>query len=381
MVVVLWTIAGASFAGEKAYMLSAEKWTGSQNNAVRNAGGEVIWSHSKTGLGVVTSDNANFLDDVMKSRAFKEGSEDVIVEWQEPSLGEELVTPGDETLFGYQWNMWAVEAEDAWNAGCDGTGARVAIVDGGIYDIHPDIGPNLDGVCSTSFYPGEPWNSDVGTLWHGTHVAGIVAAADNGFGVIGVAPGATLMAVKVAHGGSGPFSSIIAGILFASDPGSFDGFQGCQKADIINMSLGATFRKNEYRGFIGYLTKAVNFAASKGVLVITSAGNDGIDFGQAGNLTHVPSDCGTALSISATGPVGFAFGGEDFRRPASYSNYGEGTIFVAAPGGDHTLYPDSYWFYDMVLSTSRGTSTPPASAFPLPTGPAWPLRWRRAWRL
>jgi len=364
MAVVLGTLAGAAFAGEKTYMLSASKWTGKQNKAVRDAGGEVVWSHAKTGLGAVISDNPNFLDEVMTSRSFKGGSEDVMVEWQQPYVGEELVTPSDETFYGLQWNMWAVEAEGAWDAGCDGTGARVAILDGGIYDAHADLGPNLDGACSASFVPGEPWNWDLGTFWHGTHVAGIVAAADNGFGVIGVAPGATLMGVKVLHGGGGYFSWLVAGILFASDPGSFEGFDSCQKADIINMSLGFLFKKNEYPGLIGYMAKAVNFAASKGVLVIASAGNEGLDLGQAGNYTHVPSEAGTALAISATGPVGFAYGGTDYRRPASYSNYGEGSVFVAAPGGDFMLYPDDpFWAYDMVLSTIRGTSTPPTYSF------------------
>lgn len=354
--------AGTADAAEKTYLLSGRNWGAGHNKAIRDAGGDVLWSHKKTGMGAVVSSNPTFLDDVTASRKFNDALEDVEIEWQQPIFGGEVGDPGDETYYGIQWNMWSVEAEGAWDAGCDGSGARVAILDGGIYDAHADLSSNIDRSCSISFEPNEPWNSDTGTFWHGTHVAGIVAATDNGFGVIGIAPRATLMGVKVLHDGSGPFTQILAGILFASDPGSFPGYEDCEKADIINMSLGSLFRKKDYPGFIGYVTKAVNFAASKGVLVVASAGNEGFDLGQASNFTHIPSDAGTALSISATGPVGFAYGGDDYRRPASYSNYGEGHVFLAGPGGDY-VFPGDYWWYDMVISTIRGSSTPPYYSF------------------
>jgi subtilisin family serine protease len=140
--------------------------------------------------------------------------------------------------------MEAINAPQAWADGYDGTGARVAVIDGGINDTHGDLAGQVDGACSASFYPPHPYNFDTGFFWHGSHVAGIVAAADNSFGTVGVAPGATIMAVKVLHSGSGPFSGIINGILFASDPGSFAGFESCERADIINMSLSAEFFKS-----------------------------------------------------------------------------------------------------------------------------------------
>ena len=259
--------------------------------------------------------------------------------------------------------MQAIEAEDAWDAGCTGSGVRVAVLDGGIYDIHPDIEPNLDKDCSTSFVPGEPYNNDTGTFWHGTHVAGIVGAADNGFGVIGVAPEVTLMQVKVLHSGSGSFGQVIGGILYAADPSAF-GYD-CPPADIINMSLGALFPKWSPGGgpLLAATSKAVNFAGSKGVLVISSAGNDGIDLRDFPSFTSLPADTGGSLAVSATGPVDFANGGTNYRNLASYTTYGNGYIDVAAPGGDFTLFPFGLWFYDMVLSTCRGSSAPPTFSF------------------
>jgi subtilisin family serine protease len=121
---------------------------------------------------------------------------------------------------------------------------------------------------------------------------------------------------------------------------------------------------------VAALNTAVNFAASKGVLVVSAAGNDGIDFGQAFNFTTVPADSGSGLAVSATGPLAWAYGATNYTRPASYSNYGEGLIAVAGPGGDGA-YPGNEnctmpvatgtvtvpcWVFDLYLSTSRGTS-------------------------
>jgi subtilisin family serine protease len=353
-------------AEESTYVLTAAKWKARQTAAVQAAGGEVIFGHRRSGLGVATSGAPDFLDRVLASGAFTSATVDFKVQWQQPGefVEHATVTPGDETFYGFQWNMWTIDAEGAWNEGYDGTGARVAVIDGGIYDIHADLTDQIDKGCSTSFVPGEPYNNDTGTFWHATHVAGIVAAADNTFGVIGVAPGATIMAIKSLHSGSGSFGQVIGGILFASDPSSFPGFESCERADIINMSLGAVLPRHLYGRLVGAMAKAVNFAASKGVLVISAAGNNGLDLGQLWDYTFLPAESGSGLAISATGPVGFAYGGDEYRRFASYSNYGESLVTLAAPGGDDTLYPaDPLWFFDMVLSTCKGTSTPPTYSF------------------
>lgn len=361
---VLIALALPATALSKDYVLTAGKWNNKQTNAVLAAGGTIHWSHQRAGIGYVSSDDPAFLDRINASKAFNSAGPDMTVQWQPNTRFEQAdITPGDETFFGFQWNMQSMDAPAAWATGCGGAGARVAVLDGGIYDLHADLEPNLNKACSVSFVPGQPYNTDTGTFWHGTHVAGIVAAADNAFGVIGVAPEAELMHVKVLHDGSGSFGAVIGGILYASDPGAFGA--ACDRADIINMSLGAIFPKSaEGAGpLVGAMNKAVNFAASQGVLVVSSAGNNGIDMRDFPSFTHVPSDSGSGLSISATGPVDFANGGTNFRRPASYSNFGNGTVFVAAPGGDFTLFPDGLWFLDMVLSTCRGTSVPPSFSF------------------
>ena len=367
----------ASAAGNQDYVLTATVWDAAQTRAVQNAGGTVKFSNKKSGIAVVSSENPNFLKQVMASGVISTGAADQMVQWQMPShevaLEETSVTPGDETFVNLQWNIKAIEAAGAWAAGYDGTGVRVAVIDGGIWNTHVDLVGRIDTARSTSFVPGFAYNQDVGTFWHGTHVAGIIAANDNAIGTIGVAPGATIVGVKALHNGSGSFGAVISAILYAATPIA-DGGGG---ADIINMSLGATFPKGAGPGtgqLIGALNRAVNYAGDSNVLVISAAGNDGIDLDHSGSYTSVPAMSGSGLAISATGPEGYAVGypngATNFRDIASYTNYGNSIINLAAPGGDARLPGSAVcsiprvpsgsvvnfcWVFDLVLSTSRGS--------------------------
>jgi subtilisin family serine protease len=167
---------------------------------------------------------------------------------------------------------------------------------------------------------------------HGTHVAGIIAAPINGIGVQGVAPQAEIVAVKVlSAAGSGAFSWVIAGIEYASGP--------AVHADIINMSLGATFDRINAGGggagpLIAALNRAVDHATQNGTLVVSAAGNDGVDLNS--RIWTVPAQSGNGMAVSATAPFGWAApdGSSSFDFLASYSNTGQSVISVAAPGGD-----------------------------------------------
>jgi lantibiotic leader peptide-processing serine protease len=374
------SLASASgLQAEQTYVLTAGQWSDQQNAAASEAGGVVTFSHRKSGIGVVTSLAPDFLDRALASGTFTGGGADQVVQWQMPTqtmeFGEAGVTPGDETFINLQWNIRAIEAPAAWAAGFDGAGVRVAVIDGGIYSAHQDLDGNLDVVASRSFVPGFAFNQDVGTFWHGTHVAGIIAAEDNALGTIGVAPRATIIGVKALHNGSAPFRAIIAAILYAATPLS----EGGAGADIINMSLVATFpRGGGHTGFetlTAALYKAVDFAA-RNTLVVSAAGNEGIDLDHSGSFISVPAQCGSGIAVSATGPVGYAVGYPDgatnFRRPASYTNFGNSAIWVAAPGGDFVYMPPSQLcsiptvpsesvttscrVFDLVISTVRGSA-------------------------
>ena len=376
--------ASTELGAVKRYVLmsSSGTWGTAQTDAITRMGGTIGFSHAASGIGSAASADAEFLNAIMRTGAFSRAAKDFSVQWQDPTLRvaeeqieEDVVTPGDETFINAQWNYIAVDAPGAWASGYTGTGARVAVLDGGIHSTHVDLDANIDVAASASMVPGFAYNQDVGTFWHGTHVAGIVAAEDNGIGTIGIAPNATIIGVKVLHNGSGSFEAVIAGILYAAD----DISEGGGGADIINMSLGATFAKgggNTGAGaLVAAMNQAVNYATGKGVLVISSAGNSAIDMDHSGSITNVPAQSGSGLAISATGPMGFAVGwpagATDYRRFASYSNWGHQLVSLAAPGGDFALPGNANcsiprccggpalvvpcWVFDMVLSTSRGT--------------------------
>lgn len=277
-----------------------------------------------------------------------------------PSIGD------NEPYFPILWGMDAIDAPQAWNAGYIGEGAVVAVLDEGFYLDHPDISANflktqarnfvnlddLGGPICGSYPECDP--SDVSFkrtgFSHATHVSGTIAALDNGIGVIGVAPSAKILPVKVLsdYVGYGLTTWIAAGIVYAADQG----------VDVINMSLGGLDTKgygkgaNEVQQGIKLFNEAIQYANSKGVLVVCSAGNSAIDFDHNGSTISMPAGSPHALSISATSPYSFIENPlGDLDIPTSYTNYGSSTINFAAPGGDFDS-PSPYWYYDMVLSTS-----------------------------
>jgi subtilisin family serine protease len=342
----------AGESSEDTYVFTAGKWGKKQTKAIESAGGTLTFSH-EDGVGVAVSADPDFLENALNSGAFTNGAADQILEWQPPlltyDLEESVITPGDESFYGYQWNMPAILAPEAWDAGCTGAGVRIAILDGGISSDHGDIEPNLDAGASASFVPGTAFDDDGPGFRHASHVAAIAAAPDNSFGVIGVAPEATIIGVKVLHYGSGAFSWIIEGMYYAATSMS----EGGGGADIINMSLRGIVKKGGGAGpLVSAMNRAANYAARQGVLVISAAGNDGFNFDHSWDYTVLPAEAGNSIAISATGPTGFIFGGDNFRDFATYSNSGNSLVHVAAPGGDSRLYPGPGWWYDMVLSAS-----------------------------
>jgi len=282
-----------------------------------------------------------------------------IAEANPPSIGS------DEPYFGYQWGLDAINAPEAWNAGYTGKGSRVFILDSGIDAEHPDITPNLNTDLCKSFVPDEEYYVEDGFYFnHGTHVAGIIAAANNSRGVIGVAPDAEIVAVKVLseYDGSGAFSWINAGIVYAADNG----------ADVINMSLGAVlFRNGLYfdendvlqkipavniQNLILAQQRAVNYAFRKGAVIVTSAGNGGMNYDGNAFIFKVRAELQNVIAVSATAPdywYSDLLNGinPDLDIYSSYIDYGKSLVDLAAPGGDFDFDPEPNYHWDMILST------------------------------
>jgi subtilisin family serine protease len=345
-------------------------------NKITTAGGQVRARYPQIGVAIVEADDG-FAARAMQLTEIESATRDRALQFEQPtvvdglSLGENAASPpntGDnDTRFDLQWGHTAIHATDAWERGYRGAGAVVAVLDSGVDCAHPDLVPNLLMNLNASFVPGEGAcaTRPFPVFNHGTHVSGTIAAADNGIGIIGVAPSAKFFAVKVLSEftGSGSFAGILQGIVYATDNG----------ADVVNMSLGVTGGlpiAADTKDLIKAVQKAVLYARQNNTIVIASTGNEAIDFDHAtdadGNrLMSFPGGVEGVTGISATAPIGWALNFDtNLDIPTSYTNYGKRTVDFAAPGGD-AAYPGNEnctvagllrpcWVFDLVFSDSTG---------------------------
>lgn len=331
---------------------------------IESLNGEITKTCDRIGIAFATSSDSSFLAKASKIRGIRSVVPDFRYQWisprydyrknaNPPSIGD------DEPYFSLQWALDAIDAPEAWNMGFLGSGVRVAVLDTGIDPTHPDLVPNWNYALSLSLVASEPFIDDLDG--HGTHVAGIIGAAHNVFGTIGVAPSAEIVAIKVLdQTGSGNFSAILMGVYYAT----------LMEADVVNMSLGTYIMRHGFFDDLGdwvpawavaefmvILNRYMTFAYQNGVTVIATAGNDMIDMDHARDLVHIPSGATHILSISATGPLSWFYDATtDLDVPAYYTNYGQSVIDFAAPGGnlDFSIYPGGPYYYDWVISTYPG---------------------------
>jgi subtilisin family serine protease len=254
-------------------------------------------------------------------------------------------------LAGYQWGLATVRAPAAWYT-THADGVVIASLDSGVDLSHPDLAEVLwtnpgeiagngidddgngyiDDVHGYDLIDGDPIPADANG--HGTHAAGIAAAAtNNAIGVAGTGWGATIMPVRVLDAeGNGGAWDVMNGIYYATDNG----------AQVINLSLGG------YSNGCSYMGDAIDYAHDHGVLVVAAAGNDGdkswYDPSDPGNWFY-PAACDDVLGVAAT---------TQSDDTASFSNYGP-WVDVAAPGVG--IY-STYWYAQLsgVYAQMSGTS-------------------------
>ncbi len=288
-------------------------------------------------------------------------------------------TPND-SRYNEQWHyansVGGMNLPAAWDETTGSTAVTVAVLDTG-YRPHPDLAGNVVGqydmISSTSVSndgngrdsnaqdPGD-WvtanqcgnnNDAADSSWHGTHVAGTVAAvSDNNTGVAGVAWNVNLVPVRVLGTCGGSLSDIADGIRWAAGLSVSGTPNNPNPADVINMSLGSSTPSSCSSTY----SSAINAAVNAGATVVVAAGNDNSSSG------YPPGNCPNVISVAA--------GARDGSR-AYYSNFGS-SIDITAPGGDlcdptSNAKPTSVTdcrgnttrASDMVLSThNSGTTTP-----------------------
>lgn len=224
------------------------------------------------------------------------------------------------------WSISAFDLPKAWSKS-KGAGVKVAVLDTGVDLDHPDLIKNLLPGYNFVNEGKDPWDDNQ----HGTHVAGIIAAECNQIGMVGVAPEARIIPVKVLdRRGNGSLVNVAKGIRWATDVGG---------ADLICMSLGSPNPVQEVR-------KAIQHAISKKVICFVAAGNAGVT-----KQIFYPANYPETIAIGSID--------ENLSR-SNFSNTGENLDFMAPGGKIFSTVPDNWY---AVLS---GTSM----AAPFATGVA-----------
>jgi serine protease len=315
-----------------------------------------------TGAHVFKIDRKVTLDEA-KALAAELMARDPSVEYAEPDrMMVAQMTPND-SRYTEQWDLYestgGIRMPAAWDKST-GTAVKVAVIDTG-YRPHADLSGQIvqgyDFISDTTVSndgsgrdtdasdPGD-WTAagECGTgspasnsSWHGTHVAGTIAAlTNNSTGVAGIAYGAKIVPARVLGKCGGYTSDIADAMIWASGGTVTNVPANANKAQVINMSLGGS-------GACDSTTQsAITSARSRGTVVVVAAGNEATD---ASNSN--PANCSGVIAVAATNRSG---------GRASYSNYGS-IVALAAPGGDSGTG-------NAILSTlNSGTTTPGSDTY------------------
>jgi lantibiotic leader peptide-processing serine protease len=371
--------------------------------AIAFAGGTIVKENAEVGVATVASGNGDFAADatrassiqgVARNRVIGRAPYDVVanrdVRKLDPAQADlegatasnrsaKAPARDDEPLAGLQWDMKQIGATASGSQKFEqGKGVRVGILDTGVDGTHPDIAPNFDRTLSRNFTTDIPVDADGNEIdgpcehpscvdpvdedddGHGTHVASTIASPVNQLGIAGVAPKATIVNLRAGQD-SGFFflQPSVDALTYAGDNG----------IDVVNMSYyvdpwlfncpdnpaDSPAAQAEQRTVIAAMQRALDYAHNHRVTLVAAAGNGASDYtktivdtsspdfaatpGEAPYSRTIPPSCismpsegNHVLSISSTGIS---------KRKAYYSDYGNGYVDLAAPGGDVYDTPDN----------------------------------------
>ncbi|MEG3631510.1 S8 family serine peptidase [Streptomyces poriticola] len=380
--------AEAADAPELAYVVNTRtdrRTIASVKRAIWAAGGKVVVTYQRIGVIVVHSANPDFGEQIRTARGVQsagatrtapltaagttdEGAVELLSKEQAARTARaSAATDGSEPLEADQWDLRAIGADRAAKINPGSSRVTVAVIDTGVDDTHPDLAPNFSasqsancvgGVADTREGAWRPYTDDD---YHGTHVAGEIAAARNGIGVAGVAPGVKVSSIKVSDPDNGLFypENVVCAFVFAAD----HGVEITNNSYYIDPWLYNCMDDPDQRAIVDAVNRAQLYAQRKGTLHLASAGNSNHDLASDAIVddtspddstpvtrTIDPSEC-FDLPTQLPGVVTVSATGVDNVK-SYYSTYGKGVVDVAAPGGDRRYQiPDTPSKNGRILST------------------------------
>ena len=359
-IIVKYRTAPASALAETAKLRGTELPAARMGLAMRSLRITALGSH------VLKTDRKLSLDEAERLAADIEAA-DPNVEYAEPDLIMRAAFTPNDPRYNEQWNLFesagGINAPAAWDRST-GSGVVVAVVDTG-YRPHADLNANIlqgydfisdpftandgggrdtdardpgDWLDPGDCGPHDPFDLSPST-WHGTHVAGIIAArANNARGVAGVAYNARIVPARVLGKCGGLTSDIVDAVLWAAGVPVPGVPQNANPAKVINISLGTT-------GSCGTsMQSAINSARSLGASVIVAAGNDTED-----SVNFTPANCNGVVAVASVNRSG---------GQSSFSNFGA-LVKLAAPGGERPGVASN----DILSTLNNGMTTPGSDSY------------------
>ncbi|WP_393085013.1 S8 family serine peptidase [Streptomyces sp. LN704] len=355
----------------------------SVKRAIAAAGGSVVIAYEQIGVIVVHSADPDFGSRIRAVRGVQsagatrtaplaaagttdEGAAKVLSAAEAAKVSRSAAA-GQEPLEADQWDLRAIGADRAAKKDPGSKKVTVAVIDVGVDDTHPDIAPNFSASQSANCVGGKPdttygaWRPVDADHYHGTHVAGEIAAARNGVGVAGVAPGVKVSGITVAEPDSTQLfypESVVCAFVFAAD----HGVEITNNSYYVDPWLYNCMDDPDQRAIVDAVDRAQQYAQRKGTLNVAAAGNsnDDLDADALSDASSpddstpvprtvdphkcfdVPTQLPGVVTVSSTGVTG---------AKSYFSSYGKGVIDVAAPGGDRFQIPDTPSKDGRILST------------------------------
>ncbi|MFF7880637.1 S8 family serine peptidase [Streptomyces sp. NPDC020794] len=355
----------------------------SVEKAISAAGGTVVIAYEKIGVIVVHSANPDFGQRIRAVRGVQsagatrtapltaagttdEGAAQMLSAAEAAKVSR-TAAAGEEPLEADQWDLRAIGADKAAKINPGSKSVTVAVIDVGVDDTHPDIAPNFSPSQSANCVGGKPdttygaWRPVDAGHYHGTHVAGEIAAARNGIGVAGVAPGVKVSGITVAEPDASQLfypESVVCAFVFAAD----HGVEITNNSYYVDPWLYNCLDDPDQRAIVDAVNRAQLYAQKKGTLNVAAAGNSNddldsnalVDASSPDDSTavtrtvdphkcfDVPTQLPGVVTVASTGVTG---------AKSYFSSYGKGVIDVAAPGGDKYQIPDTPSKNGRILST------------------------------